>query len=237
MTDRRIRRHRPALEPARISDDPGRPDDVILGAPGAMLVIISGPSGVGKDTIIARDARGSPTRARTALRRDRHDPRAARGRGRRRRLSLRDRARSSCGIRAARRVPRGERGPRQLVRRAARPGARRRCRPAVTRSSRSTCRAPRSSRSRSRGAADLRRPADARDAVLAAAQSRATETADELEIRQRNAARRAGAPGRLRPRRRQRDRARSARTAERDRRDHRRGARCMRTGGSASRSP
>ena len=39
-------------EPARISDDPGRPDDIILGAPGAMLVIISGPSGVGKDTII-----------------------------------------------------------------------------------------------------------------------------------------------------------------------------------------
>ena len=39
-------------EPAHISDDPGRPDDVILGAPGAILVIISGPSGVGKDTII-----------------------------------------------------------------------------------------------------------------------------------------------------------------------------------------
>ena len=39
-------------EPERISDDPGRPDDIILGAPGSMLVIISGPSGVGKDTII-----------------------------------------------------------------------------------------------------------------------------------------------------------------------------------------
>jgi guanylate kinase len=38
--------------PERISDDPGRPDDIILGAPGSMLVIISGPSGVGKDTII-----------------------------------------------------------------------------------------------------------------------------------------------------------------------------------------
>jgi guanylate kinase len=39
-------------EPEHVSDDPGRPDTTILGAPGAMLVIISGPSGVGKDTII-----------------------------------------------------------------------------------------------------------------------------------------------------------------------------------------
>jgi guanylate kinase len=35
-----------------ISEDPGRPEGVVDGAPGAMLVIISGPSGVGKDTII-----------------------------------------------------------------------------------------------------------------------------------------------------------------------------------------
>ena len=35
-----------------ISQDPGRPEGVVDGAPGAMLVIISGPSGVGKDTII-----------------------------------------------------------------------------------------------------------------------------------------------------------------------------------------
>jgi guanylate kinase len=35
-----------------VSEDPGRPGGVIEGAPGAALFIISGPSGVGKDTII-----------------------------------------------------------------------------------------------------------------------------------------------------------------------------------------
>jgi guanylate kinase len=52
VTDDRSYPDRIPAEPDQISDDPGRPDDIILGAPGAMLVIISGPSGVGKDTII-----------------------------------------------------------------------------------------------------------------------------------------------------------------------------------------
>ena len=65
MTDASWRPSRPAAVPAEPIDvalDPGRPDGVIEGQPGAMLVIISGPSGVGKDTII------------DALRNRSHDP-------------------------------------------------------------------------------------------------------------------------------------------------------------------
>ncbi len=39
-------------EQVDVSEDPGRPDYTMEGAPGAILAIISGPSGVGKDTII-----------------------------------------------------------------------------------------------------------------------------------------------------------------------------------------
>lgn len=59
MTDASRRPNRPGAEatakpaePIDVAQDPGRPDGVIEGQPGAMLVIISGPSGVGKDTII-----------------------------------------------------------------------------------------------------------------------------------------------------------------------------------------
>ena len=45
-------RHRDPYAGIDVSQDPGRPDFTIEGAPGAILAIISGPSGVGKDTII-----------------------------------------------------------------------------------------------------------------------------------------------------------------------------------------
>jgi guanylate kinase len=55
MTVRPPDRDRRNLDPYAgidVSEDPGRPDFTIEGAPGAILAIISGPSGVGKDTII-----------------------------------------------------------------------------------------------------------------------------------------------------------------------------------------
>ena len=60
MSDRNA--SRAAGDQIDVALDPGRPDGVIDGLPGAMLVIISGPSGVGKDTII------------DALRERSHDP-------------------------------------------------------------------------------------------------------------------------------------------------------------------
>ena len=60
MSDRNASRE--AGDQIDVALDPGRPDGVIDGLPGAMLVIISGPSGVGKDTII------------DALRERSHDP-------------------------------------------------------------------------------------------------------------------------------------------------------------------
>ena len=50
MTERPPDRNGRGLDPYReidVSADPGRPDFTIEGAPGAILAIISGPSGVG----------------------------------------------------------------------------------------------------------------------------------------------------------------------------------------------
>ena len=116
--------------------------------PGALLVIISGPSGVGKDTII--DAlRARPREPGLPLRRDVHDPRPATGRGRRRVLPLRL---DGPLPRDARRGASCSRRTRSTATGTGRPGprSRRRSRPATTSSSRSTSRAPRWSRSGSR---------------------------------------------------------------------------------------
>ena len=154
---------------------------------GAMLVIISGPSGVGKDTII------------DALRRRPRDPdyhyvvtcttRAARpGEVDGVDYHFLDRGRRSSRSASSRRVPRGQRGPRQLVRHAARRRSARRWRRAATSSSRSTSRAPRWSRSRSRTRCSSSWCRRRSRTLFQRLRARATETADQLELRQRNAA-------------------------------------------------
>ena len=51
-----------------VSEDPGRPDFTMEGAPGAILAIISGPSGVGKDTIVDEMRRNEEATGRTGQR-------------------------------------------------------------------------------------------------------------------------------------------------------------------------
>ena len=55
-------------EPVDVSEDPGRPDFTMEGAPGAILAIISGPSGVGKDTIVDEMRREEAETGRTGQR-------------------------------------------------------------------------------------------------------------------------------------------------------------------------
>ena len=132
------------------------------------------------------------------------------------------------------RLPRGERGPRPLVRHAARPGPRALA-AGATRSSRSTSRAPQVVRSGARRAPDLRRAAVARDPLRAARvaghrdrrrarappANAAIELArqddyDHVVVNETGQVERTGGP---------------------DRRDHRaRSTSCIRRGGSASRS-
>lgn len=55
-------------EAVDVSEDPGRPDFTMEGAPGAILAIISGPSGVGKDTIVDEMRRTEAATGRTGQR-------------------------------------------------------------------------------------------------------------------------------------------------------------------------
>ena len=56
------------IGPVDVSEDPGRPDFTMEGAPGAILAIISGPSGVGKDTIVDEMRRTDAATGRTGQR-------------------------------------------------------------------------------------------------------------------------------------------------------------------------
>ena len=157
----------------------------------------------------------------------------AAGRGRWDRLPLPRRARRSppCAPRAACSRPTRSTAT-GTARRAARSA--RRSPTAATSSSRSTSRAPRWSRRRSRGALLIFLIPPSLEDLFQRLRSRATETADELELRQRNAADRARPAGGLRLRRDQRDRpGRADRRA--DRRDHRRRARSPAPGSTPGR--
>ena len=151
-----------------------------------MLVIISGPSGVGKDTIIDAMRERTP-RPRVRLRRDLHDPRAAPGRDRWRRLPLR----VARGVPAAARRPpaaRDERGPRQLVRLAARPGAPRRRWPDVDAILKIDVQGAQIVKEQVTEALLIFVVPPTLETLFSRLRTRATESADELELRQRNAA-------------------------------------------------
>ena len=177
-------------EPERISDDPGRPDDVILGAPGAMLVIISGPSGVGKDTIIDVMRERETRTGRTG---ERHyvvtvttrAPRDGEIDGVDYHFVTREEF-----LRHPRRprLPRGERGARQLVRLAARPGARARSPAGRDAILKIDVQGAQIVKEQVTEALLIFVIPPSLETLFSRLRTRATESADELELRQRNAA-------------------------------------------------
>ena len=189
-----------------------------------MLVIISGPSGVGKDTIIDALRRTSGTRPTD----DRHyvvtcttrAPPA--GRGRRRDYHFVEPRRVPPDPRAAR-VPRGERGPRQLVRLAARPGPARRWPSGKDVILKIDVQGAQVVKEQVPEAFLIFVVPPSMEALFQRLRARATETRRRARAPPAQRGDRAGPPGRLRPRRHQRDRPGRA-DGRPDRRDHRRGA-------------